>query len=682
MKSISLTFALLLALLVAGPAEATRHARGASFTTGSGPSITTSSPLPTGTVGSPYSETIAATGGTTPYTWSILSCFPCTGGGWSIGSSTGILVNSAPSTAETESIDIQVEDATTLTNSKSFSVTINSSGGGPPAPTNVVLTQGGGTSTVTDEQSLTWDAVSGATSYTVYRNSVALAACTAITALVCNDTTATNSNTLPSTNSAAAFTGPETNYAYYVRATNGSGNSPAAYPKAFIFSGINGGPQNQGAQYSGGGGVNFTANVTSGSNIITVTATPAYPLAPGAPLADYTTGNAIGGGWSSSAPPQTLLAYGTDGTSGTGGAGTYAMAFNATGNSTGDTITWGAGNVSNPGGFSVTNLVENPWDESHPQAGATFDLGAGYSTGGGYMQQFVHPTMSNWWDFNSSAFNYFTVDVYLIQATQTPNFWIYSRPGAGASAPLSYDYNSVYLVNPFTCNGTTCTSAYKAGGAGSVPLNTWTTLKIPLTALGYGAGTVTGCMSNTWVGTGTITPGSSDVTFTLTSTISGTPPTTGQTIYGFNGGPLTLVTSTGTNQWTTNNPNGDWPGGSTSGNFTQSQLFVTASVSGAGIDFGSFLVSTSAGATFPVNVFAGQNTASAGSNNPAGTYDIAYGGTNTTALPTTGLGTPNGSGGCTSTTTFSVEHTTAYKPHWTGGGEGATYIDNYGWSTN
>jgi hypothetical protein len=38
---------------------------------GSPLSITSASPLPGGAVGVAYSQTLAATGGTTPYTWSI-----------------------------------------------------------------------------------------------------------------------------------------------------------------------------------------------------------------------------------------------------------------------------------------------------------------------------------------------------------------------------------------------------------------------------------------------------------------------------------------------------------------------------------------------------------------------------------------------------------------------------------
>ena len=59
--------------------------------------ITTTS-LPNGTVGTAYSQTLAATGGATPYTWSVYSgSLPA---GLSLGSSTGT-ISGTPTTAQT-----------------------------------------------------------------------------------------------------------------------------------------------------------------------------------------------------------------------------------------------------------------------------------------------------------------------------------------------------------------------------------------------------------------------------------------------------------------------------------------------------------------------------------------------------------------------------------------------------
>jgi hypothetical protein len=97
-------------------------------TTSQPPTITTSSPLSAATVGSAYSTQLAASGGTPPYTWSKSSSTPGTGGFPSCSSSG--LVTGTPSTAETESLVIQVSDRALHTASKTFSLLVN------PAPAN------------------------------------------------------------------------------------------------------------------------------------------------------------------------------------------------------------------------------------------------------------------------------------------------------------------------------------------------------------------------------------------------------------------------------------------------------------------------------------------------------------------------------------------------------------------
>ena len=89
-------------------------------------SITTVSPLQVGTVGSPYTANLAASGGSTPYTWSLLSgALP---GGLSL--STGGSISGTPSGAGTSTFTVQVRDAQSATAQKEFSLTI-SSGGSP-----------------------------------------------------------------------------------------------------------------------------------------------------------------------------------------------------------------------------------------------------------------------------------------------------------------------------------------------------------------------------------------------------------------------------------------------------------------------------------------------------------------------------------------------------------------------
>ncbi len=89
-------------------------------------SITTTSPLPGATVGTSYSVTMAATGGVPPYTWALLAASPDTGS-W-ISLSTGGVLTGTPGTAETESLTIQVTDATAHSVSAPFSITVSAVG--------------------------------------------------------------------------------------------------------------------------------------------------------------------------------------------------------------------------------------------------------------------------------------------------------------------------------------------------------------------------------------------------------------------------------------------------------------------------------------------------------------------------------------------------------------------------
>lgn len=94
----------------------------------SAPAITTATPLPTATQGSAYSTTIVATGGATPYVWSITSATPNTGSWISINSSTGV-ISGTPGTAETETVVVKVTDNAGNTSSKTFTLVVNPSGG-------------------------------------------------------------------------------------------------------------------------------------------------------------------------------------------------------------------------------------------------------------------------------------------------------------------------------------------------------------------------------------------------------------------------------------------------------------------------------------------------------------------------------------------------------------------------
>jgi len=84
--------------------------------------ITTPSPLLTGTVSTAYSQNLTVTGGTWPYTWSVLSGSLPTGLGL-VGSSGAI--TGTPTVATTANFTVQVADNNGATTNKAFSVTIN-----------------------------------------------------------------------------------------------------------------------------------------------------------------------------------------------------------------------------------------------------------------------------------------------------------------------------------------------------------------------------------------------------------------------------------------------------------------------------------------------------------------------------------------------------------------------------
>lgn len=91
---------------------------------GGGPlSITSASPLPNATVGVPFAQTIIATGGTLPYTWSVVSgTLPA---GITLNTQTGAL-SGTPTTAGTANFTLQVRDAATspATAQKGFALTV------------------------------------------------------------------------------------------------------------------------------------------------------------------------------------------------------------------------------------------------------------------------------------------------------------------------------------------------------------------------------------------------------------------------------------------------------------------------------------------------------------------------------------------------------------------------------
>ncbi len=115
-------------LKVAQAATTNLTGSGATYTlVPNAPTITTTCPLPAGTVGASYNQTLAATGGVTPYTWTISGgALPS---GLSVNSGTGV-VSGTPSTTGTSNFTIRCTGSNSHYSEKACSATIN-----PDVPT-------------------------------------------------------------------------------------------------------------------------------------------------------------------------------------------------------------------------------------------------------------------------------------------------------------------------------------------------------------------------------------------------------------------------------------------------------------------------------------------------------------------------------------------------------------------
>ncbi len=121
--------------------------------------ITTPSPLPDGIAGTSYSQTLAVTGGVSPYTWSVVTgALPA---GISLNVSNGT-VSGTPTTANAFAFTVQVVDKNRLSASKAFTLTVQAST--PPLAITTSPTLAGGVVGVSYSQSIS--ASGGTTPYT------------------------------------------------------------------------------------------------------------------------------------------------------------------------------------------------------------------------------------------------------------------------------------------------------------------------------------------------------------------------------------------------------------------------------------------------------------------------------------------------------------------------------------
>jgi hypothetical protein len=95
-----------------------------TITIASGLTIVTAPTLPNGSVGTPYSVTLMAQGGTSPYTWAVSAGSPPTG--LTLGPTTGS-ISGNPTSSGPFSFAVQVTDSDQVTTTKSFTITIASS---------------------------------------------------------------------------------------------------------------------------------------------------------------------------------------------------------------------------------------------------------------------------------------------------------------------------------------------------------------------------------------------------------------------------------------------------------------------------------------------------------------------------------------------------------------------------
>ena len=118
--------------------------------------ITSTSPLPAGIVGSAYGAALVASGGVEPYVWSSVSGALPSG----LSLSAGGVISGTPSVATNKSFTVRVTDHSGVTATTGFVLTIVKPGGPPPPPT-----ANAATGVISSGFTANWSSAAGATGY-------------------------------------------------------------------------------------------------------------------------------------------------------------------------------------------------------------------------------------------------------------------------------------------------------------------------------------------------------------------------------------------------------------------------------------------------------------------------------------------------------------------------------------
>ncbi|WP_200948976.1 putative Ig domain-containing protein, partial [Frateuria sp. Soil773] len=199
--------------------------------------------LPAATVGTFYTQTFTASGGTTPYHYAATTTLPA---GLSLDNSTGVL-NGIPTATGSTSITVKATDANNVSGTVSPTLVVNAGVPGKPTITGATATTSGGLPAASIAFSTPPDNGSAITGYTV-------------TASPSNATYTGTGSPILATNLTAGTT-----YTFTVKATNGVGPGPASDPSAGVIA-----KRDQTIAFANPGTQNFgttptlTATATSG----------------------------------------------------------------------------------------------------------------------------------------------------------------------------------------------------------------------------------------------------------------------------------------------------------------------------------------------------------------------------------------------------------------------------------